>query len=220
MNRMRSATRVPVWDPLVRIAHWVLVIAFFVAYFTEDDFLTQHVWAGYTVTAIILVRIAWGFVGSRQARFADFLYDPATVLRYLGGLVRGKARRYLGHSPGGGVMVIALLLALAATTWSGLMVYAYDRQAGPLAGLIAAPTAADAPAATPNRESARADFEARENFWEETHELFANLALVLVILHIGGVVLASVVHRENLVAAMLTGKKRGPDGDGSTGKDA
>lgn len=218
MNRTRNATAVPVWDPFVRIAHWVLVIAFFVAYFTEDDFLTQHVWAGYTVATIVLVRVVWGFVGSRHARFADFLYDPATVLRYLGDLVLGRARRYLGHSPAGGAMVIALLLALAATTWSGLMVYAYDRQAGPLAGLVA-PPAADGPAAAPNREGASAGFEAREDFWEATHELFANLTLVLVILHIGGVVLASVVHRENLVAAMLKGKKRGPD-DGSAGKDA
>lgn len=218
MTGTRSASRITVWDPLVRIAHWVLVTAFFVAYFTEDDFLTQHVWAGYTVAAIVLVRVVWGFVGSRPARFTDFLYDPATVLRYLGGLVRGKAPRYLGHSPAGGAMVIALLLVLAATTWSGLMVYAYDRQAGPLAGLVA--PSADAPTAPPNREAASAGFEAREDFWEETHELLANVALALVILHIGGVVLASVVHRENLVAGMLTGKKRGSDDDGSAGKDA
>lgn len=199
MNPGSSSTdRIRVWDPFVRIAHWLLVLAFFVAYFTEDELLPAHIWAGYAVGAIVVARIAWGFLGTPHALFKDFLYRPAIVLGYLGNLLRGKARRCLGHSPAGGAMVIVLLVALAAIVWSGLMVYAYDEHAGLLAGL------ADNSAAVDN-------FEAREEFWEEVHEICVNSTLVLVILHVGGVLLASFVHKENLISAMLTGKKRAAD---------
>lgn len=191
---------VKVWDPFVRVGHWVLVAAFFIAYFTEDEVLSVHVWAGYAAGAIVVARIAWGFIGTEHARFRDFLYGPGAVLSYFGNLLRGSGRRYLGHSPAGGIMVILLLLALAAVTWSGLMVYAYDQQAGPLAGFVA------------SREAlGEAEFEALEHSWEERHELFVNLALFLVILHIAGVILASFVHKENLVRAMFTGRKRALD---------
>lgn len=191
---------VKVWDPFVRIGHWVLVAAFFTAYFTEDEVLSVHVWAGYAAGAIVVGRIVWGFIGTEHARFRDFLYGPGTVLGYFGNLLRGRGRRYLGHSPTGGIMVILLLLGLAAVTWSGLMVYAYDQQSGPLAGFVASPDALP-----------EAQFEALEHSWEERHELFVNLTLFLVILHIAGVILASFVHKENLVRAMFTGRKRALD---------
>lgn len=113
-------------------------------------------------------------------------------------------------------MVLFLLLGLAAITWSGLMVYAYDQQAGPLARFVSPPVAS-APgiavrdgADTDDAEDqpGNDDFQNREEYWEEVHELFVNLTLILVILHIAGVLLASVVHRENLVVAMLSGRKR------------
>lgn len=202
--------RVPVWDFFVRSAHWLLVLAFFVAYFTEEELLEVHVWAGYAVGGIVLARVAWGFLGTPHARFRDFLYRPSTVFGYLGNLLRGRARRYVGHSPAGGAMVILLLLSLAATVMAGLTVYAYDQQAGPLARFVSPPVAvaADGALAAENET-----YEAREEYWEEAHELFANLTLLLVILHIGGVLLASLAHRENLVGAMLTGRKRRPDAD-------
>ena len=202
MNASSSGrARIPVWDPLVRIAHWLLVLAFFVAYFTEDEVLSIHVWAGYAVGIIVLTRVVWGFFGTSHARFRDFLYRPSTILSYFGNLLRGRGQRYLGHSPAGGVMVMVMLLALAAITWTGMMVYAYDQQAGPLAGFVASDIAS-------MTESA---FEAREEFWEETHEFFVNLTLLFVVLHVAGVALASFVHKENLVSAMLSGKKRPPE---------
>jgi cytochrome b len=205
---------VRVWDPLVRIGHWLLVAAFFVAYFTEDDLLTVHVWAGYIAGAIVVVRIVWGLVGSRYARFTDFVHSPREVLAYLRDLIRLSALRYIGHSPAGGAMIIALLLGLAASVGSGLVLYALEDGAGPLS-----PWIEQAGEATSGLGNNRDDDEGgrgrvhseSEELWEEIHELAVNLTLFLVILHVAGVLLASIVHRENLIRSMITGLKRGGD---------
>lgn len=212
---------IKVWDPLVRIGHWVVVAAFFIAYLTEEELLTQHVWAGYTVAAFVLMRVLWGFVGTEHARFSDFLYSPLTALRYAGGMLTNNARRYIGHSPAGAMMIFALLASLAVTTFSGLEIYAIEENAGPLA-------AVDAGSAPALIATARADeygeeereygaegrggSEAAEEFWEEIHEASANLTLFLVLLHVIGVIVASLSHGENLVKSMITGRKpRGRD---------
>lgn len=212
-----DAKRVRVWDPLVRIVHWILVVGFFVAYFTEDDFLTLHVWAGYTVGALVVMRVLWGFVGPRHARFSDFLYGPREVWRYLIDLLAFRAKRHLGHSPAGGAMVLALLVGLAATVWSGLEFYAVEENAGPLASLSSDRMALNVLAneTEKKQDGGHKDAEEREDregedgeFWEEIHETLSNLMLALILLHIAGVLFASVVHRENLVRSMVTGYKR------------
>lgn len=208
----RPAAKIAVWDPVVRMGHWILVAAFFIAYFTEDDLLGAHVWAGYTVGAVVILRVVWGFVGPRNARFSSFLYGPVAALTYLIGLVRRTGRRYVGHSPAGAFMIFLLLLSLAATVASGLIVYAYDSHAGPLATFVGVANASGDEASEGADEAragqASASAEAREETWEEVHKVLANVTLALVVLHILGVLLASLVHRENLVAAMVTGKKR------------
>lgn len=186
-DRNDRSSRVYVWDPFVRLFHWALVVAFTVAYLTEDDFLKVHVWAGYVVGGLVVARIVWGFVGPAHARFADFIYSPAETLRYVRDLLLLRAERHLGHSPGGGAMVLLLLVLLAATVTTGLVVYGGEQQAGPLAGLFTKDTG----------ESV-----------EEVHELLANITLALILVHIAAVVLASFVLRENLVRAMVTGYKR------------
>ena len=187
-DRNGAPREVYVWDPFVRLFHWTLVIAFTVAYIlTDEDVLKIHVWAGYVVGALVVARVIWGFVGPEHARFTDFVYSPGASLRYVRDLVLFRAERHLGHSPGGGAMVVTLLLFLAATVITGLMVYGGDQQAGPLAGMFTK--------------------EFGESF-EGVHELIANITLALVLAHISAVILASFVFRENLPRAMFTGYKR------------
>ncbi|MFQ5773571.1 MAG: cytochrome b/b6 domain-containing protein [Kiloniellaceae bacterium] len=216
---------VRVWDPFVRTFHWTVVVFFFVATFTEDDLLTLHVWAGYTVGVFVVMRILWGFVGPRYARFSDLVYRPAKVRAYLVALAAFRAKRHLGHSPAGGAMAVALLVGLLATVWTGLELYAAEENAGPLAA-VSAPGEV-APAARPRllvrvgededkgeeRDEGRRGSRdgAGGEFWEGLHETLANLTLVLVVFHVGGVVLTSLAHRENLVRAMVTGRKRAED---------
>lgn len=212
-----------VWDPLIRIGHWTLVLAFFTAYFIEDDLMTLHVWAGYVVGAYLLFRILWGFVGGKYVRFSHFVYSPVIILGYLKNLIKRRPQHYIGHNPAGGAMVVALLLSLAATTLTGLKLYVVEVNKGPFAlsakqvqtqiqstALISVAKAKDNK--VEGEESELIDNEHKidkqgEEYWEELHEVFANLTLLLVFLHIFGVIVSSYIDKETLVKAMLTGKK-------------
>jgi cytochrome b len=207
-----------VWDLLVRIFHWSLVAAFLIAYFVEaeDQTLAVHVWAGYAVGGLVILRIIWGFVGTKHARFIDFLFGPFAAIRYLFDLIRGHSKRYLGHSPAGAWMVFMLLLGLAGTVLSGIALYAEEENKGPLAPLFADSeitweTTVFTPAYADEYEDYKSEGKVREKnseLFEEVHEVLANLTVILLILHIGGVILASIVHRENIVRSMISGKKR------------
>ena len=213
---------VKVWSPLIRIGHWTLVIAFFTAYFTEDDFMVLHVWTGYIVGAYLLTRILWGFVGSKHVRFSSFVNPPAKIFGYLKNLITRKPEHYIGHNPAGGAMVIALLFSLAGTTLTGMKLYAVEDNKGPFAitakqaqtlvqsvSLIAEAKAEDDDEDEESKvinNSHKVDKQLEE-FWEELHELFANLTLLLVFIHIGGVFVSSYIDKEKLVKAMLTGEK-------------
>jgi cytochrome b len=203
---------VRVWDPFVRVSHWTIAIGFFIAYLTEDEAMTVHVSAGYVITVLILLRIVWGFFGPGHARFSDFSYALHTVIQYVRDLLLARARRYIGHSPAGGAMVFALLLFLAITVTSRMILYAEEQAAGPLAPFYTQRQVSqsgnddadrDREEVGQGREGAEA-----ESAFEEIHEVAANATLALVIFHILGVILASFVHRENPAGAMVTGRKR------------
>jgi len=184
-----NAATIKVWDLPLRLFHWLLVAGFFVAYLTEDDLLSLHVWAGYLVFGLLWFRLLWGFIGNEYARFSSFLSSPAASLAYVKDVVALRAKRYLGHNPAGAAMIVLLLISLLLTTVSGFAVYGADQSAGPLAFI------------GPDNEK----------LWEEVHELFANLSLFLVIVHILGVAVESFIHKENLARAMVHGNKKALD---------
>ena len=207
-----SDSTVRVWDPFIRIFHWSLVAGFAIAYFSGEDEGVLHAYSGYVVGILISPRLLWGFVGSKYARFSQFLYSPGQVIQYLKGLRSGKPDHYLGHNPAGSWMIFALLISLVMTTVSGLQAYGIEGH-GPLADAQSgAPTFA---ASTSFIRDARADDDAdehegndEEEEWEEIHEFFANLTLLLVFIHVAGVIVASRMHGENLARAMVTGNKQ------------
>lgn len=213
---MNNENTVKVWDILVRIFHWSLVISFVIAYLTTEDDNIWHIYSGYTVLGLIVFRVVWGFIGSKYARFSDFIYSPATVIKYIKELINKSPAHYVGHNPAGGWMIIALLVSLFVVSISGLKLYAVEEGLGPLAGIDADISIINKAYADRdnhekdenNEEHENKGNEQDEEFWEEIHEVSTNITLLLILLHIAGVVVSGRLHNENLIKAMITGKKK------------
>lgn len=195
---------VRVWDPVVRVFHWSLVAAVAVAWLTGDEWDDLHVIAGYTVAGLVALRLVWGLIGGRYARFSQFVKRPSEVLAYLRDMTRGRERRYLGHNPAAAAMIVALLVTVSGTAFTGWLLDDPARLAQlPAVPQIAAPAWAD-------DDGGHHRSGAGEEILEDLHELLANGLLILIALHVGGVMVTSLRHHENLVRAMLTGDKRAP----------
>ena len=115
---METPKLIKIWDLPLRIFHWLLVAGFFVAYLTEGELLTIHVWAGYLVLGLLIFRLFWGFAGNDNARFSSFLCSPAKSVAYIKDVVALKAKRYLGHNPAGAAMIVLLIVSLFMTVIS------------------------------------------------------------------------------------------------------
>jgi len=172
--------KILVWDWPVRIGHWLMAIAFAVAWLTaeSESFRLVHVFAGATVFAVAAFRLPWGLIGTRYARFADFVRGPQAIRAYMSSLLRLEPSHHVGHNPAGGWAIVLLLGLGLLTSLAGWATY------NELGG----------------------------DLFEELHEGLATAMLIVVIVHLAGVVSGSFLHGENLVQAMLTGKKEGqPD---------
>lgn len=184
---------VKVWDRFIRLFHWTLVAGFATAWISGEIHASEiHVLAGYALCALVAARIYWGFRGSRYARFGSFFFPLGETLAYVRSMFTGLPKHYLGHNPAGALMVFTLLCIVTALLATGLATLAAIDFEGPL--LLIANSVSDETAYALRR----------------LHELLANIAMALVVLHICGAILGSIQHRENLVKAMFTGKKIAP----------
>ena len=181
-----QATDKKVWDILVRVFHWSLVGFFFIAYVTAEELDVVHAYAGYAILGLLSFRVLWGLVGTRYARFTQFVYRPQHTIDYLKTMLTSRSERYIGHNPAGGYMVLALILSVAMTALVGMALYATEG-GGPWNDTFIAGWYGE--------------------WLEEIHEFFANLSVLLIGLHVFGVLVSSLKHRENLVRSMWTGRK-------------
>ncbi|PKO39527.1 MAG: cytochrome B [Betaproteobacteria bacterium HGW-Betaproteobacteria-6] len=121
--------KILVWDWPVRLGHWLMVGGFILAWLTSESesFRLVHVLSGSVVVAVALFRLPWGFIGSRYARFVDFVRGPGSVVDYLRSLIRLEPAHHTGHNPAGG-WAIMLLLGLGIAT--GLVGWAMYNELG------------------------------------------------------------------------------------------
>ena len=119
--QQQARHRVAVWDPFVRTFHWSLLLAYAGAWLTAEEWAQAHEGLGWFVVALLGLRLVWGLIGTRHARFSDFVRGPRSTLAYLRTLAGGRPADYLGHNPAGGWMVILLIGSLAATAASGIL---------------------------------------------------------------------------------------------------
>lgn len=205
-----------VWDLPTRVFHWLLFLGVLIALVTgeegEEGVLSIHQIFGFLVMALLIFRLAWGVVGTRHARFASFIRGPRVVLGYVRALARFAPPASLGHNPLGAWMVVLLLVDLAVVVGTGLFAgeaegeengeaeendvtvepieggeVGQGAEGGPFAELISPGTA---------------------DFLSGVHEVFANLLIALIILHVVGVLLDWLLTGDNLVRAMITGEKQ------------
>lgn len=174
MAQTAAGAQIKVWDPFVRLFHWGVVALVAAAFLTQDSH-ALHIPVGYAVLVLVGLRVVWGFVGTRHARFADFVTGPRSVVDYLQSLRTGHPRRYLGHNPAGGAMVIGLILLLLATAGTGWL--------------------------------STTDMFFGNDLVSGLHSGLASVLVAVAGVHVLGVVASSFLHRENLVRAMLTGRK-------------
>lgn len=177
-----GAREVRVWDPLVRLIHWSLATCVLINAFSEGEDVL-HMWVGYTAAGLLAIRIAWGLIGPRPARFTSFPPDPAGALAHLRSMLPGQDSDrgvHLSHNPLGALMVYNIWGTVAVIAATGYMM-----------GTMR--------------------FFGME--WaEDLHELAFDWLLVSIVLHVAGVLFDGWRTRVPLVRAMVTGTKRLPDG--------
>lgn len=172
--------RVNIYDIPTRLLHWLFaglfLTAFVIAKTVDDEsaVFSLHMLAGLTLGLVVVLRLIWGLVGTKHARFSSFALNPADLVLYIKGVVNGERRLWAGHNPASSWAAI-LMFALVI----GLMVSGIGMAGG------------------------------NEETWEEVHEVCGNALLLVAILHIAGVVLHTIRHRDPIGLSMITGAKAG-----------
>ncbi|MBN2739489.1 MAG: cytochrome b/b6 domain-containing protein [Rhodobacteraceae bacterium] len=181
---------VKVWDPVVRSFHWLLVLAFAGAWGLGEwgpNQMTWHFYFGYVIVGLVGVRLIWGFVGTRNARFSSFLFGPGKVVAYLRHLPSREPSNWIGHNPMGGWSVFLILGLLIAQVATGLMSDPKDYiNVGPLAQYVP---------------------DSLSDLSVKLHNIISTLLLIVVGVHVAAILFYKRWKGENLVAPMITGKK-------------
>ncbi len=179
--------QVKVWDGWVRLVHWSIVLLLGLSWWSiQTGRMQLHYLSGYTILALVLFRIGWGFVGSDTARFSQFLRSPLAALRHLREFRRRELEPEIGHNPAGGWMVLILLLLLLAQPLTGLFANTGYGDYGPLAKSVSEETS---------------------DWLTGLHHRNFKLILAAASLHILAVAAHALLKGQNLVRPMLTGRK-------------
>lgn len=181
--------RTLIWDLPTRLFHWTLALSFAGAWLTSesDQWLSVHVFLGYLMAGLVGFRVIWGLVGTHYARFAAFWFSPQDALVYLRQVLAGRAERHIGHNPTGSVAIYFLLLLTLVVGVTGFVTLGAEEQQGLALSWMGI---------------------AQSRTFKKLHEFAAIAMLLLVIGHVAGVVVESLLHKENLARSMITGTKQ------------
>lgn len=197
-----SRTPLPAWDLVVRLSHWSIAVVVIANGLITGGGSALHVALGWGGGLILLVRVIWGVIGRTEARFTSFPPAPFKALAHVGDLMRGKPREHASHNPAGALMIYALWLSLAIVIGTGLVM---TKAATPweISAQQAIVDGGDWSQLAPTEGEEDGE---GEGVLKEVHEIFANLMLILAVVHVAGVGIESRMLRRNLVKPMITGK--------------
>jgi cytochrome b len=190
---MSGTTRlVRVWDAPTRLFHWAIALLVGFSWFSmHESWMELHFLSGYTILALLLFRLVWGFIGSDTARFGRFLASPAAAFRHLAHIHRREPDAEIGHNAAGGWMVLLMLALLLVQVGSGLFANDDIMNEGPLAHLVG---------------------KSRSDWFTNIHSINFTLIEIAVAAHVVAVLAYAVLKRQDLVRPMVTGSKRLPAG--------
>jgi cytochrome b len=192
LRTAREGLKLPmrVWDAPTRLFHWVLILLIAGSYTSISlDYIRLHLVFGFTIAALLLFRIAWGFVGSDTARFRNFVRNPIEGLRHLAQFPRREPDTEVGHNAAGGWMILLMLVVLIVQVLTGMCSNDDGGTEGPLAKYVG---------------------KANSDWLSGIHGLNFYVLLALMALHVVAIIAYAVVKRHDLVRPMITGKKRLP----------
>lgn len=190
-----TSSKQAVWDPFVRVFHWLLVAAVGFCWWSAGrgidyelgvNWNQWHERSAYLVIGLIALRVVWGFIGSPFARFKSFLYTPVYTFQYLLSLIKRQEKQYLGHNPVGALGVFLLLLLCLAQAGTGLFATDDIMFDGPLRHLISSDLSSQL---------------------TRIHKWLFNILLGVIAVHVTGVLYHQIFRKERLIQAMFTGKK-------------
>jgi len=184
-----DSAQIEIWDPLLRSFHWLLVATFATAWWSEGYDIRIHLLSGTFLVGLILFRLIWGFIGEYHARFTSFHPSIRNIAQHMSELLHLHARRHPGHTPIGSLMIYLLLSALIILGISGMLLMALQMGLGPFAGW-----------------ATTAEF-ATESLIRQIHHWCFDALQILVAIHLVGVFVESLLQRNNLTLAMITGRK-------------
>jgi cytochrome b len=184
---------IKIWDLPTRVFHWLLVISFAAAYFSNllgVSYFVYHLWSGYFAIILLVFRLFWGIIGSHHSRFINFIPNPTETIRYLQSLVKCKSKTYQGHNPLGAWMVLFLIVALLVQAITGLFANDEIFNAGPLYAYVSHEI----------------------SLWlTSIHKDLFYWIFAAVVIHVLAVFFYLFIKRENLIKSMITGKKSADD---------
>jgi cytochrome b len=197
-----SCRIVLVWDLPTRLFHWLLVIFVIISFVTAKiggNMMQYHKLSGFAILVLVLFRLIWGIIGSRQSRFLTFVKAPFAVMRYAMTVLRRNSAHDLGHNPLGGWSIIAMLFILLLQAATGLFANDDIATEGPLYEWVS---------------------KATSDQLTRIHRLNQEVIIALVSIHVLAVLFYFFYQRENLIKPMITGGKRwiGPEPEPMTGR--
>jgi cytochrome b len=195
------------WDPIVKITHWTIALAVLGNALVTEEGSAPHVWVGYSLAAILGLRLLWGWVGPAEARFAAFWPSPRKALAHIREIRSGMVTQHASHNPLGALMVYSIwgcLLTIIATgiamagapPWSGT-----EREREPTSA-VAAQSYDSEGEEREEREEGEEGGDGEEGMLGEIHETAANLLYLLILLHVAGVVFETRRSGKQVLVAM------------------
>jgi cytochrome b len=209
MSRPHDKTPPDLWDPVVRLSHWVIAVVVVGNALLNKGGGTVHVWLGWIGMVFLIVRLVWGLVGTAEARFSAFPPRPGAAITHIRDLLKGEPPEYRSHNPAGALMIYALWASLAIVIGTGLVLTkgATPWEIGRQQAAVAQGDWSALVNESDEDDGAESDNKGR-HLIANIHQLGGNLLLFLAVIHLGGVAAESMALRRNIVRPMLLSRRR------------